>query len=426
MQTAPHPQFYGWQLLIVLLVVYFLVIGCSFYGAPVMFPYMVEEIGWTRGQLSLGLTASMVMTALVSPLCAWSIKRHGARVTMFAGGLIAACGLALMAFIESFPLYIIAYGLIGTGACLTANIPIQTTLTHWFNRRRGTALGLVMAGASIGGFVAPLVLTTVIESAGGQWRLGWMSLSAVLLLAGVSSLIFVRNKPTDLGQHPDGIGVGENPGERSTRRGPAVYQAGNEWTLRMALRTPQLWMVLLLILAAEFVWQLLVSQGPLHLSDRGFTAEQYGQLYGLTIGLGIIGRLGAGVLVDRIEPNILYLLTAVLGLAGSVLLWLASPERPYTLAFVACSGVAFGAFIILWPTFIANYWGTAAFPEINGFIFPILLVSNACVAPLSGFIYDYFGTYLPAFVIAWVLVILAFFAALVLRPPRAGNDVSVR
>lgn len=420
MRTSPHPEFYGWQLAAVLWLVYFFVIGCSYYGAPVMFPYMIEEIGLTRGQLSLGLTASMTMTAIMSPVCAWSIRRFGARHTMAAGGMIGACGLVSMSFVDSLLLYLLAYGLIGSGACLTANIPIQTTLTYWFKRRRGTALGLVTAGASIGGLVAPLALTALLGRMNGEWRLGWLCLASVLFLSALAAVTFVRNKPSNLGQYSDGdkpTDTGESQ-DSDAATSPRAQRPEMQWTLKEALRTRELWLVLIMIIAAEFVWQLLVSQGPLHLSDRGFTAEEFGRIYGLTVGLGIIGRLGAGFLVDRIEPKWLYMITAVLSLAGSILLWLVEPGRPLTLAFIACNGVAFGAFIVLWPTFIANYWGTNAFATINGFIFPIMLISNASVAPLSGFIYDYSGSYLPAFWITWGLLVVAFFAALALKPPQ--------
>lgn len=420
MHNAPHPEFYGWRLLIPLWFIYFSVIGFSFYGAPVLFPYMIEDLAWTRGQLSLGLMTSMLLTAAVAPLCAASVKRFGARHTMFVGSIIAGAGMMTMLTVSSITLYVIAYGLIGTGVSLCSNIPVQTVITHWFNQRRGTALGLVLAGASMGGFVAPLTLSAVIRLASEQWRFGWLCLAVVIISSGLASLIFVRNEPADLGQYPDGLHPARADAKTQTQgetRSSALHRSMEDWTLQEAVRTRQFWLVLSIIIGSEFIWQLFVAHGPLHLADRGFTSEQYSIVYGSTVGLSIIGRLGTGFLADRVESRTIFLITTLMAVVGAIIFWLAEPGHFLTWLFPVFSGVAFGALVVLWPTIVANYWGSGAFAEVNGVIFPVLVLFNASVAPLSGFLYDSFETYLPAFGIAWAWLVVAFIAALALSPP---------
>lgn len=426
MHMSPHPGFYGWRMLIALWVIYLTVIGFTFYGTPVMFPYMVKDLGWSRGEVSLGFMTAMLMMGFTSPLSAWSLNRFGGRHTMFVGGMIGATGLLLMLFTDSIMLYVIFFGLlVGTGIALSANIPVQTAITHWFTRKRGTAFGLVMAGGAIGGFIAPMVLTNIIDLS-GNWRLGWLVLAAMMLTAGMTSLTFVRNRPADLGQYPDGIDPAAADGDETGNPGkkPAIYRCDFSWKLADAVRTPQLWMITAMIIGAQFGWQVFITQGPLHLADRGFTPEQYSLIYGTTVGLSVIGRLGAGVLVDRIEPRLIFLCAVVMGAIGSVLQWFISPDNLLTLLFPAFSGISFGAISIAYPNMIANYWGSAAFASVNGFIFPMMIICNSSAAPLSGAIYDSLGSYFPAYAIAWLMLAVAFFATLAISPPHLKSPSS--
>ncbi|MFA5630556.1 MAG: MFS transporter [Porticoccaceae bacterium] len=419
MQHSPYPGFYGWRMLIALWLIYFSVVGFTFYGTPVMFPYMVADLGWSRGQVSLGFMTAMLMMGFAAPASAWSLNRFGGRHTMLVGGLLGATGLLLMLFTDSVLLYVLFFGLVvGTGIALAANIPVQTVITYWFNQRRGTAFGLVLAGGAIGGFVAPLALTATIDAADGQWRIGWVLLATMMAIAGLTSLLFVRNKPADLGQHPDGIDPAAATAAGDSATPTRIYRCATSWPLAAAIRTPQLWLVTAAIIGGQFHWQVFITQGPLHLADRGFTTEQYSLIYGITVGTSIIGRLGAGFIVDRVEPRLIFITALILGAVGSVLFWFISPQKPLTLLFPLFSGISFGAITIAYPNIIANYWGTTAFASVNGFIFPMMIICNSSAAPLSGAIHDGTGNYFIAFCIAWVMLAIAFFATLALSPPQ--------
>jgi len=254
-------------------------------------------------------------------------------------------------------------------------------------------------------------------------------LAGMMLAASMTSLFFVRNRPQDFGQHPDGLdpaAPGTDSCAGNTGEQPRIYRCKFDWQLAAAIRTPQLWLVTIMIIGSQFIWQVFITQGPLHLADRGFTPDQYSLMYGLTVGLSIIGRLGAGFLVDRIEPQRILLVAIALGATGSALLWFISPDIPVTLFFPLFSGVSFGAITIAYPNMIANYWGPSAFASVNGFIFPIMIICNSSAAPLSGIIHDSQGSYLTAFCIAWLMLGIAFFATLVLTPPRLKQTVNPR
>ena len=55
-ETQPR-DFYGWRLLFFLWIVYTIPIGFVIYGPPVLYPYMIEAMGWSRGEIMIGFAA---------------------------------------------------------------------------------------------------------------------------------------------------------------------------------------------------------------------------------------------------------------------------------------------------------------------------------------------------------------------------------
>jgi MFS family permease len=418
MSLTPHPGFYGWRLLLALWVISTAVTGFTFYGTPVLFPYMVEELGWSRTQISSGMMTALLMMGVSTPLCSWCINRFGSRVTIVIGGLVGSIGMFFMQFADSVYAYLLLFGVIaGSGISFSANISIQTVITHWFKRRRGLAFGLVLAGGATGGFISPIVITEVIAWSGGNWRTGWFVMTVMFWIAVIACLLFVRNKPADVGQYPDGIDPNEQKADSPDQTAQKIHRATVEWRLADAVRTRQLWLLIIAIIGGQFIWQVLLSQAPLHLADRGFSSEQYSLIYGATIGISVIGRLGAGILVDFIDPKKVFLVALGMASLGSVLFWYVRPESLLSLAYPVFSGIALGAITIAIPNLVANYWGEAAFASVNGVIFPIMIAFNSSAPLLAGFLYDKLGSYLPILALSWVLLLTAFVAMSLMTPP---------
>lgn len=418
MEKTPHPGFYGWTLLIVLWLVHFLVVGFCFYGPPVLFPYMIESLGWSRTDVALGIMVSVFFMGFSAPVAAWCVGRFGPRVTLCVGTLSGALGFFLTQFTTSVPLYILFYGVfVGAGWAFSVVIPVQTLITLWFNKRRGTAFGLVWSGGAIGGLIFPNVITRMVEHLDGNWQAGWLSLSAIMVLSTVIAGALVRNRPSDLGQHVDGIAPGADLAQAGIDGGasPAPH-LHRQWKIREILRSPPFWLLIMAMVGNVFGWQIIFTQSPLHLADRGFSPAEYSLIYGLTIGLTVLGNLGAGALSDRIEPRKILLVTTVLGLAGSILFWFVSPDRMFTLAYPLFSAIAIGAVSILPPIFIGKTWGVLSFTRINALMMPITTVFNSLASLFAGAVYDNLGSYFFAIAGSWFTFALAFIAIYHLRP----------
>ncbi len=420
--------FYGWWLLFFLLIVYTIPIGFAFYSPMMLYPFMTEETGWARGEVMVGFTAVLLLMGLGAPLVAWMISHFGARVTIFIGGLIIAVAAFLMGLMgHIYPIYLILSVFVGLGIALASVVPVQTVVVSWFSARRALALGLVMGGGAIGGFLVPQIISGVVLSAGGNWRVGWFMIAAASIVGAIMAIFTVRNRPEDMGQCQDGLSSDEIKvvaGGKS--RAVRTYRTPVSWTVRDALRTPALWFLIVALIGGHFLWHVVLTQAPFHLQDRGFDPATAAFLYSLAVGLSIVGRFTIAGLGDIIEPRSLFTFGVLCILVGGILFWFVSPEAMWiAYLYPLLAGFGFGVIYICEAAILGNYWGHEAFPGIRGVIGPIGVLFEATAAPLAGFIYDLQGTYLTVMLIAWAGAAIGFVAILFCKPPEPKETLDM-
>ncbi len=421
--------FYGWWMLFFLWVVYTIPIGFAFYSPAVLYPFMIEEMGWSRGEIMFGSTATMLLFGLTGPLTAWMIGRFGARVTLATGGTIVTITTFLMGLMgHIYSMYLILSLFIGLGVSFASMIPVQMVVISWFSVRRALAMGLVLGGGAIGGFLAPQIISEAVQAAGGNWRIGWFIIAVASVIGIVVAILAVRNQPADVGQHPDGVAPHEAEAAASgSSRAARTYRTPVDWTLRDALKTPALWLLVGAVVCCFFLWQVIVSQGPLHLQDRGFDPAMAAFFYSLAIGLSIVGRFTIAAVGDIIEPRFLFAFGAFCILLGGILFWFVSPDAMWTAyLYPLLAGFGNGLAYICIPTITSNYWGQEAFARISGIIWPISLACQAMAAPLAGFLYDLQGSYFTIMVISWIVAAIGFVAILLCKPPKLKADTSIK
>lgn len=199
-------SFYGWKLVGVVWLIYFLNMGFGLYGGTVINPAMLKEIHMDRATFGLAYTLLNFFVGFPSLLQAASVNRWGIKTTFAIGSALIVTGCLWMYFVATQPWhYLVGFGvLIGTGLGFGTIICLSTAITRWFIRFRGRAMAIGFTASGFAGFIAAPLMNKIITGAGGNWRLGWLVVAAVAVVSAVVALCFVKEKPQDLGQEPDG------------------------------------------------------------------------------------------------------------------------------------------------------------------------------------------------------------------------------
>jgi len=157
---------------------------------------ITTELGIGRGLLSSALTLHATAAALMCPVFGWMIDRWGVRRVMLPALVFYTLGIAAYALIraEPFALTYLLFAITGLTGTVGGPIPYSTVISQWFDRQRGLALGIGMAGVGLGVALMPQLAAWLIVQFG--WRMAYIGLAmAVVVCAFVPVALFVREPP---------------------------------------------------------------------------------------------------------------------------------------------------------------------------------------------------------------------------------------
>ena len=276
-------------------------------------------------------------------------------------------------------------------------------------------MGLLFASGGVAGLTFPPLITLMISGLG--WRTAWVCIAAIhFLLTTVLAGILIRSRPEDLGQAPDGFDVTNQT--LSTAAAPnRVYQTSVDWNLRDALRTTSLWSIVALFSIFFFALNMLTTHQVAYLRDLNFSPVMSAAVFGLMVGISIIGRLISGALALRFEGR--YLSAVFLTSMGlGILALIYARDISFIYLYSILTGIGFGGMIVLMPNLLGAYFGRTHYSRILGWTTPIVTLVCAASPVIAGFLYDITGEYTVSFSLASVLIFASIVIALLSRPPR--------
>lgn len=416
--------FYGWKLLAAFWVILFINLAFPAYGSSVINAYMVNDLSLDRRTLGLMVSVYMMMSGLPGPLVAMFVNRYGVRATLVGGsGILMLGAIGMATFVDTGIEAIIVFGfIVGLGVVSGGALAAQTGTAFWFVRRRALAISLILSAGGIGGFIAARALNSLIMSFDGNWRAGWWLIAAMALVSIVVAAIFVREKPEDMGQLPDG-GVAED-GDAVSRKASRVHITDEEWTFKEVLRSPALWLLLFGSLGMSAGFTQAMAHAVVHLQDLGNTTDVAAKSFSILVVSTLIGKLMLGVFGDRIDPR--YLWAIAMGVFGIGMLTLIDASSAWQLnIFAVCIGFGFGGGLVCMMTVMSNYFGSKAYASVIGITLAVQTTVGALASFIAGDLYVRQGSYTVAFTGTAILCFAGMLVLLFIRPPRRPRPVLV-
>ncbi len=413
-----QPSFYGWKLLAIFWIILFANFAFPLYGASVVNTYMAEALHWDRTQLGLAYAIYQLMIGAPAPLIAILIARRGVRFTAALGCAVVAAGAVLMSSVVHTSLQTdLVYGvMIGLGAMTGGVLVAQTGINRWFSRFKGLAITLVHTGGTFGGFVAARLLDKVIRAFNGNWRAGWWLMAGLSAVCAILAL-FVRERPADLGQLPDG--AVENTASISSQSAAKerVHKTNEDWTLLDALRTPAIWLILISLLGFSAGYPLYIAHGNAHLRDLGYTPAQAASSISIMLLCALFGTLMFAAMADSVEPRLVWAVSSVVFAAGMLLAMRASGAAGLYL-YAILLGTSFGACFSAMMVLPANYYGVKGYPTVISFMMVVGTTAGFLGSTIAGMVFDRFHSYTPVFYCVAALSLLAAVVLLLMKPAR--------
>lgn len=393
--------FYGWILLAVTWLIMAFNLGFPAYSPSVINPEMGKSLGFTRDSIGLMMSIYIFLSGLPGPLVAMVVNRLGVRATIVMGSAMIVAGATAMATLVDTPLgACLAFGvLVGGGVCTGAALPCQTGLARWFMRRRATALSIMYSAGAIGGAIGAKLLENLIIRT-GDWRNAWWVIAGSSALAGLLSLLFVRERPEDMGQTVDGDAA---PGAHDAPPKPKPpFITTVAWEFRDAVRSPTYWLILGSLLGGSGVYTLFLAHGKLLLEDFGHAIGIGGTaVFTMTLS-GLFAKAIIVLFGDRFDPRYLWsIFMAVFGVGAVTMVHASTMPLVYFFAF--CLGVGFGGGVVCLMAVLGNYYGLKAFALLCGIAIAVNTTLSALAPWVAGklFVRGYGYQGICYFLAAW-------------------------
>jgi MFS family permease len=368
---------------------------------------MLGELAWGRGPTALGYSLSWLGFVVFAPLAGWLFDRWGAGRVVALGGVVLGASLALTSRVTTLAEYYLCFGVLGAAGIAGIVIPATTIVTRWFERSRGTAMGILSA-ANAGSAVAFYPLNAWLITVLG-WRAALVAFGGLVAVAVVALAVLYRDPPATA--------------STQALRAPAT---GGTWTLRDALRSTRLWAAVAMTTLGTIGFQIMATHQVAHAVDRGFAPAMVVWLFAFGAGCMMAGNLLGGWLSDQLGRGWVFALGSIVAIAGiGGLAVVRGPHDLPLLLLYTVSGFGFGMRIAQLAAIPADVFSGPHLGAILGVVQAGGGIGGAIGPFLGGWLFDVTGSYGLAFLAAALAIggsaVAAWLAA---RPARARTPAS--
>lgn len=386
------------------------------YAFGVMFKPIIREFGWSRSAVSFVFLVNMVIFAVALTIVGRLYDRFGPKWIIIVSTLLISAGFILTSFIHSFGQFFFSYGLLAAAGPAGTGVPLVSTLvSKWFEKWRGLAISLSLAGTSLGAFILVPLLSLAAASYG--WRSSFFYLGLTVLLVNVLlALTIIKGDPHHLGITP--FGADEKTKAGAGKKAP-VSESIPSMGLREAAHTRSFW----LFLGTMFICGSGDFFATTHFiniaTDYGVSALTAGKMMGWYGLMSLAGMLLTGPAADRIGSKIPIIATFMLRFVLYLfILKYKSVMSLYTFAFL----FGFTQLITapLAPMLMGRLYGFGHIGIITGAVNTVHFLGGGFWPYITSLIFDRTGSYQLAFVLSAALALVAVICSLFIVEKRHG------
>ncbi len=274
-------------------------------GIPSIAPLIRENLDLSVAQAGSFLSAYYIGPVLMSLPAGWFADRWGVRGTMILGQALIAIGLGAVAGAPSFSFMIIILVLAGAGYGVLNPTTTKAGMAWFPPRQRATVVGLKQVGLPAGGAVGALVMPPLALAFG--WRTAVAVAAAVVAGLALLTWALYRDLPEPAAAGP----APERPGFWAVMRNRDLWLVGVSTLIFAGVQT--VFLSFLVLYLRDVVQIALVA------AAKYLVAAQCG---------GVVGRIGFGVLSDRLFGGRRRIVLAIAGVGSIACALLLSTTAP--------------------------------------------------------------------------------------------------
>ena len=408
-----NPNNYRWIILAVCFFTITFTNGLTLGGLVVfdreLLDYLSEVTGEEvlRQELKLKDAITLWSTAVFAFIAGIIIDRVGVRALMISGMFLLSATFYYYAQSDSLTdMYIIHIfqGMVLSMSGMVINVVL---ISKWFNDNRGLAIGVLLAGTSVGNGVFPQINTYLLTISDGDWRqvMIWL---ALIPLAYIPVLFaFIKEKPEDVAVREDN--QANNDFKASSIEGG--------FTLQQTLRSANFWFLSVMAFCTFYSILAMIGHVFLMLDGEGYSPQISATGVSIIFIGGFIGKVISGKLAEMIGRKIVLVGGVTMMLLGSLLIVSSIFYKNPLLIWIGLTlyGTGWGGLYTLIQLLVADLFGLIAIGKIMGVINIIDTIGGGLGPIITAVIYDSTQNYLLPFLVISALLVIALISSSMLK-----------
>ncbi|CAE6424726.1 unnamed protein product [Rhizoctonia solani] len=301
------------------------------------------------------------------------------RIPQITASVVLVVGTFLTAECKEYWQFLICQGVCVGFASGFLFGPAIAVVSHWFQKRRGLAFGVIASGASIGGTVIPITVRKLIPLIGFQWAMRVIGFIELAVLG--TSILTLR------------------------RRLPSRKVSGGLLNLKSFLHLPYSLYVLAAVISFLGLYTVLTYLEVYGREGVGLPPEFSIYLIPIANAASLVGRVGSGYVTDKLGPlNTLIPSTFVAGICTFI--WPFARTKGALIAVSCVYGIACGTFVGMLPAPVAKMGSMEDVGRRTGMLMTIAASGALAGPPISGAILGKTGSYVAVGVYAGSMILV--------------------
>ena len=408
-----NPNNYRWIILAVCFFTITFTNGLTLGGLVVfdreLLDYLSEVTGEEvlRQELKLKDAITLWSTAIFAFIAGIIIDRVGVRALMISGMFLLSATFYYYAQSDSLTdMYIIHIfqGMVLSMSGMVINVVL---ISKWFNDNRGLAIGVLLAGTSVGNGIFPQINTYLLTISDGDWRqvMIWL---ALIPLAYIPVLFaFIKEKPEDVAVKEDN--------QASNDFKASSIEGG--FTLQQTLRSANFWFLSVMAFCTFYSILAMIGHVFLMLDGEGYSRQISATGVSIIFIGGFIGKVISGKLAEMIGRKIVLVGGVAMMLLGSLLIVSSIFYKNPLLIWIGLTlyGTGWGGLYTLIQLLVADLFGLIAIGKIMGVTNIIDTIGGGLGPIITAVIYDSTQNYLLPFLVISALLVIALISSSMLK-----------
>lgn len=369
-------------------------IGVSINCSGVFYTPVAEALGLLRGSFAFHMTVFSMVSAFASFVIPTLMKKFSYKTLLISSVTLSVVATCLMGKVNSLVFFYILGAIRGATTAIFATVPLTMIINNWFVEKHGLATSIVFSFSGVAGTVFSPFLSSCVEKYG--WQNSYMIMGIMILVLTLPSIIY----PFQL-----------NPMDEDVMPfGGLKKEVKNEVKETSSFNFISLSFVLFLTFGLSIAFLTSFTQHfPGYASTLGYNAS----LGALLVSAGMIGniifKLLIGVLSDKFGVVKAVIILMITVLSGVVLLLINLGDKALILgSFLFGASYAIGA--VGTALLTKHFFGVELYSKVYPSVSFSINMGSAFAFSLVGYIYDFFGTYTYAFILALILLVGCFMA----------------